>query len=332
DGDAVAAGQVLASALAAAGRGDRGGDDVLQAEPGAGAAVVAGGPPAVLEAGAGQGLLPVLPQEVPVEAGGDVVPRQGLVGVTVPVHHLVEGQPLGGQGLFPAGQVEVLGPFLEGAAVPPHPLDDGADATVTAAGDALGRRGLGVVPTDGEAPGAPGGVAEDGDLAVQLGHGGLAEPLERGVRFGDEPTDRGGDGDRPVVAEADVDAPLAEVGDADDVVVLLGGEADEEVQLHPPPPLPEGGVDGGVEVLFPDQLVDDLPHPPGATLGGEGQPGPADPLDLGGGPDGEGVHPEAGEAHRHPLAVLRVVHDVPDGRLDAGEVGGGQRGEGHLVV
>ena len=48
-------------------------------KPGAGPAVVAGGPAAVLHPGAGQRLLPVPPEEVPVEAGRDVVPRQGLV-------------------------------------------------------------------------------------------------------------------------------------------------------------------------------------------------------------------------------------------------------------
>ncbi len=44
----------------------------------------------------------------------------------------------------------------------------------------------------------------------------------------------------------------------------LGGQADQEVQLDPPPALAERGLHGGVEVLLQDQLVDHLAHPPGA--------------------------------------------------------------------
>ena len=71
--------EVLAGALAAAGRRDGRGDDVLDAVAGAGAAVVAGRPAAVLEADLGEGVAPVLPEEVLVEPGREVVPRQHLV-------------------------------------------------------------------------------------------------------------------------------------------------------------------------------------------------------------------------------------------------------------
>ena len=49
-------------------------------------------------------------------------------------------------------------------------------------------------------------------------------------------------------------------------------------------------------------------------------------------PDGEGVDPQARQAHRHVAAADRVVHGGGDDVLDAGEVGGGQAGEGDLVV
>ena len=71
--------QVLAGALAAAGRRHGRGDDVLDAVAGAGAAVVAGGPAAVRQADLGEGVAPVLPEEVLVQAGREVVPRQDLV-------------------------------------------------------------------------------------------------------------------------------------------------------------------------------------------------------------------------------------------------------------
>ena len=78
-GHLAADGEVLAGALAAAGGRDGRGHDVLDAVAGAGAAVVARGPAAVLEADLGEGVAPVLPEEVLVEPGREVVPRQGLV-------------------------------------------------------------------------------------------------------------------------------------------------------------------------------------------------------------------------------------------------------------
>ena len=134
----AAAGEVLARALAAAGGRHRRGDDVLDAVAGAHAAVVARRPAAVLEPAAGERGLPVVPQEVLVEPGGEVVPRQHLVLGAVAVDVPVERQALGSHRLVPAVEVEALAPLLERAAVAPHPLDDAPDAAVAAAGDALG--------------------------------------------------------------------------------------------------------------------------------------------------------------------------------------------------
>ena len=58
------------------------------------------------------------------------------------------------------------------------------------------------------------GFAQQLDLAVELGDGVLAEPLERRVGLGHEPADRGHHGDRAVVAPADLDAASAQLGDA----------------------------------------------------------------------------------------------------------------------
>ena len=87
------AAEVLARALAPTRGRHRRRHHVLDPEPGAGAAVVARRPAAVLEAVLGQGLLPVLPQEVPVQPGRDVVPGQDLVLVAVAVHGVVEVEP-----------------------------------------------------------------------------------------------------------------------------------------------------------------------------------------------------------------------------------------------
>ena len=64
---------------------------MLDAIAGAGPAVVARCPPAVLEAHGLQGITPVLPQEVPVETRRKVVPGKGFVLGAMAVDHLFEG-------------------------------------------------------------------------------------------------------------------------------------------------------------------------------------------------------------------------------------------------
>ncbi len=135
---------------------------MLDPEPGAGAAVVAGRPAAVLQAVGVQGVPPVLPEEVPVQPGGNVVPGQRLVLGPVAVDRFLQGETVGGEGIGPQIQVEVLSPLLEGAARSPDLLDDGADPAIAPAGDSLGRSGLGVVPADGQPPDPPRRLAAEG--------------------------------------------------------------------------------------------------------------------------------------------------------------------------
>src|ERR1700722_7898484 len=158
--NSIAHAEVLPGALTPAGRGNRRGDDVLQPESGAGPAVVARRPAAVLDGHAGQRVLPVPPEEVAVQTRRDVVPREGLVFVAVPVAHLFDAEVLCGQGGLPEGQIEALGPLLEGASGPPDPLDHGTHTAVTPAGQSFGDRGRRLVPADREATGAPGLVAQ----------------------------------------------------------------------------------------------------------------------------------------------------------------------------
>ena len=131
--DLAADGEVLAGALAAAGGRDGRGHDVLDGVAGAGAAVVAGGPAAVLEAQLVERVAPVLPEEVLVEPGGDVVPGQDLVLVAVAVDVPLDVEPVAGHGLVPGVLAEVLAPLLERAAGAPDVLDDRAEAAIAAA-------------------------------------------------------------------------------------------------------------------------------------------------------------------------------------------------------
>ena len=89
-----------------------------------------------------------------------------------------------------------------------------------------------------------------------------------------------------------------ELGDAERVLVHLGRQAGEEVELHAPPALRVRGVDRGVEVVLGDELVDHLAHPPRAGLGREREPGAAHLLDLARDADGERVDPQRRQRER----------------------------------
>src|SRR2546423_15154168 len=97
---------------------------MLDRVPSAGAAVVTGRPAAVFEAELGERVLPVLPEEVLVQPGGEVVPREHLVLVPVAVDGVLQGEAGGSETVEPQVEAEVFRPLLERAAVAPHVLDD----------------------------------------------------------------------------------------------------------------------------------------------------------------------------------------------------------------
>src|ERR1035437_4535983 len=104
----------------------------LRADP----TVEAGVPATVLDLDVVEGVLPVLPQPVLVQAGVEVVPGQDLVllplasGAPGNVDRLVRQGDLGTPD--PAFIAEVLGPAVKPGTVTPGGLDDLADTAVTA--------------------------------------------------------------------------------------------------------------------------------------------------------------------------------------------------------
>ena len=130
------------------------------------AAVVAGGPAAVLDVGYGvgvlgdgEGVLPVGPEPVLVEAGVEVVPGQDLVVVALADGVPVEVDAGAGQGALAGGDPavvgEVLAPAVEAAAVAPDLLDDPADAAVAAGQQSLDGAGLAVVVAEPDGAAVP---------------------------------------------------------------------------------------------------------------------------------------------------------------------------------
>src|SRR4051794_39925082 len=208
------------------------------------AAVVARRPPAVLDLDVGvrvDGVLPVLPEPVLVQARVEVVPGQHLGVVALPGGVPVEvdggaGEPLV-RGGHPAVVGEVLGPAVEAAARAPYLLDDPADPTVTAGEQSLDDPGAAVVVAEPDRPPVP---LVGADVLAELAEpfvGGLVVelrgPLERRVRLRHEAADR--DGAPDVVAAGDLatlgDHLLREVRDLEDVLVGLGRQAAHEVEL-----------------------------------------------------------------------------------------------------
>ena len=75
-----------------------------------------------------------------------------------------------------------------------------------------------------------------------------------------------------------VRAPVAD--DAAHVLVLLGGQADHEVELHLRPAAREDALGGFEQLLLGDVLVDHVAHALRAGLGREGETGGAHLADL----------------------------------------------------
>ena len=150
--------------------------------------------------------------------------------------------------------------------------------------------------------------------------------------FGHEAAHRRGAARLLRVLPADAHDLAGEVRDAERVVVHLGRDADEEVELHPLPTLRVGALDRREQVVVGDQLVDHLADPPRAALGCEREPGAAHLLDLAGDPDGERVDPQRRQREPDVAAALLLVHEPGDEPVDAREVGRRQRRERDLVV
>ena len=257
DRDRAARSKVLAGALTSARGRDRRRHDVLEGVVGAHPAVVAGRPPAIGEPVLGEGGLPVVPQEVVVQPGGDVVPRQHLVAGAVPGHVPVGIEALGVPSRRSSGRASKCS--LHSWKVPPArhtALDDPADPAVAAAGDALGeRRRAGRASAPG--PGALGSAC----AAARPCGCSSATPFWpnhwNGVcGFGTNPPTRHGAA-RAAWCDAGRSSTTlrGQLGDAERVLVHLGGQPGEEVELHPPPTLRVGGVDRAVQVLLGISLL-----------------------------------------------------------------------------
>ena len=158
---------------------------------GAGAAVVAGGPAAVLEADLVEGVAPVLPEEVLVETGREVVPGQdlvlGAVAVDVPVERRGRGWPWPrptGRGRSARDHSWNVPPRRQTSSMT-GPRRRSPRLTRPSTRVAFGSCHLSCTPWSRRASSRSRLI-----LRLQLRDGVLAEPLERRERLGHEAADR----------------------------------------------------------------------------------------------------------------------------------------------
>ena len=252
--------------------------------------------------------------------GAEVVPAKGA-GLGFPAF----------EGFLPELPAELLVPPVETGAEAEGDLDQPRRPDVAPRQDPLEVAHPPVVGAEPEAV-LPRAFVEEFLFPLDLGHRVLGAPLEGGVRLGDVARDGDRDPDPPLrLPVADVAGLPAHVGDAEDVLVLLGRQPDHEIELGPVPAPREDPPAGLVDVLLADVLVDDVAHPLRAGLGGEGEAGRLHLRDVVEDLLGEPVGAEARNAERDP-ARDEFLHDLLDEGRHAGVVGRGERGERGLVV
>ena len=166
---------------------------MLDRIPGACAAVITRGPTAIREPDLGQGISPVLPQEILVQTSAEVIPRKDLVFGAVAVGVPIRIDAMGGHRSRPEVEIEPFVPLLEGSALSPHFFDDNANATIAAAHDSFDERCLGVMPLHLNTVRLARVVAKKIDLSSKFFDCVLPEPLKWREWFWNKTTDRGCD-------------------------------------------------------------------------------------------------------------------------------------------
>src|SRR5215207_427793 len=314
----------------ATGRADLNGGVQLRTNP----ALEAWRPAAVVDLDLIQGVLPVLPQPLPIQAGIQMLPGQhlGVValarGVPVKIDSGAIQASLGATS--PTLVREVLAPAVESAAIPPNCFDDRAHTAIAATQQSFDDARLPIVITEADRPAIlPITTNRIPQLDQPRVHGFMITlrcPLERGMRFGHEATDAHCAADIAPTADSSTgsDHSLGELPNGEYVFVGLGRQATHEIQLDLPPAVRVRRRHGSDQILLSDHLVDHFAHPFGAALGREGKPGaPAVAGQLVGEVDVERVHPCAWQRERNVAALITISKLVSNlgnlGMITAGQ-------------
>jgi hypothetical protein len=291
-----------------------------------------------------EGLAILLEQEAVFETDVDVIPRQtGGDGQRTEETVAVDAVLL--ERRVPDVVANVLLPRVEAGAVLERRFEDIGEAAIAAREDTLEHALLRLVHFEIDAR-ALGRAVEQALLALDLGQGVHRAPLKRRVGLGHVRAHADGDAGRAVRdhraffgrfahlahrAFALVERAFARLDDAADVFVLLGGQADHEVELHAVPALAEDALGRLEQLLLGDVLVDDVAHPLRPCLGREREARGADLAHLVEEIFFEAVGAERRDAERDALG-RELRHDLLDERRDTRRIGRRERGQRDLVL
>ena len=202
-------------------------------------------------------------EKFPVEPRVDKIPRQGLPGSPFTQVLLETDSPFP-EGLLPELEPELIAPAVETGAEPPGALHQVREPLIAPREEPLQEAHPGVVPLEADVAvfHAP---LEVGLFRQGLLETDLADPLEGRVGLGDQ--GRKAEGDLP-------SAPfphdtVCQVGNPLQVLLLLAGQADHEVELDGfPAPLVDAPGRGD-QILLGVSLVDDRPAGAGSRPRGQ---------------------------------------------------------------
>ena len=183
--------------------------------------------------------------------------------------------PVSPRACLPELEPEPVAPAVKAGAAPPGALHQVREPLIAPREKTLQKAHPGIVPLEADVPVLQPAL-EMGLLGQGLLEADLADPLEGRVGLGDQ--GRKAQGDLPA-------APLfhdtvRQVGNPLQVLLLLTGQTDHEVELDGIPARLVDAPSRGNQVFPGVSLVDDVPQAPGPGLGGKGEARLPDLADL----------------------------------------------------
>ena len=207
------------------------------------------------------------------------------------------------------GALRRFEPGIEAGAGPPGGLDHRGQSPVAPSHEVLHGREAGIGHVDLDPPQPSQGAAQQLLAAPEFG-GAHAVPLERGVGLGCEVADR-----EVELQPAQIAALLlqgaAGFGNADHVGVGFTGQADHEIELHPPVAVLHGGADAAQQFGVGEALVHDVAQALAAGLRREGEPRLAGAAEHVGDVGVEAIDPLAGQGEGHVFVGEAVAQLHP---------------------
>lgn len=252
----------------------------------------------------------IIQQKLLADAGGDVVPGEGLIqgAGALAVEEGID--TFLGEGILPGLKLELVAPGIKARTLLKGLEDDLPDAAIGTGKPGLELGGIRPVKCGLDA-GLVKAVADEADLLVDEGGVFGRLPLEGGMRLGNEGVDA--DTDAGTAADDGTGFAVDAAADGDDgldVFHRLAGETDHEIELEAEPAVTKDGADRFEEFFIGQGLVDDAAQALGGRFGGDGETTAGTQIpELVHQFNGEGGDAQGGEGDRE-AAVLEIALDL----------------------